>query len=189
MLNRPISLSSDPNGVVRQAYINRYGLQSTSAKWPVFLVINHLKKHEIKIAKKEEFPGAVKVQCAYEEILYTDKKNISKNIEIMNSWKVFTSKGNGGAGLLGDDKSVSILGKPYVAGPDCVCTDSLIPIGCFKTKEEAVNLQKYMNTKFLRFAVGILKTSQNVYQNVYQFVPMQDFTNKSDIDWSNENDF
>ena len=54
LLNRPISLSSDPNGVVRQAYINRYGLQSTSAKWPVFLVINHLKKHEIKIAKKEE---------------------------------------------------------------------------------------------------------------------------------------
>ena len=32
--------------------------------------------------------------------------------------------------------------------------------------------------------VGILKVSQNVYQNVYQFVPMQDFTNNSDIDWN-----
>ena len=41
-----------------------------------------------------------------------------------------------------------------------------------------------MATKFLRFMVGILKTSQNVYQVVYQFVPVQDFTDNSDIDWS-----
>lgn len=32
--------------------------------------------------------------------------------------------------------------------------------------------------------VGILKVSQNLSQNVYQFVPMQDFTLSSDIDWS-----
>ena len=31
--------------------------------------------------------------------------------------------------------------------------------------------------------VGVLKVSQNLYQNVYEFVPIQDFTNKSDIDW------
>jgi len=41
-----------------------------------------------------------------------------------------------------------------------------------------------MKTKFLRFIVGILKVSQNVLQNVYQFVPVQDFSNDSDIDWS-----
>ena len=33
--------------------------------------------------------------------------------------------------------------------------------------------------------VGILKSSQNIYQIVYKFVPMQDFTNQSDIDWEN----
>ena len=31
--------------------------------------------------------------------------------------------------------------------------------------------------------VSILKVSQNVTQIVYKFVPLQDFTNKSDIDW------
>lgn len=41
-----------------------------------------------------------------------------------------------------------------------------------------------MKTKFLRFMVGILKVSQNIYQNVYKLVPMQDFSSKSDIDWS-----
>lgn len=41
-----------------------------------------------------------------------------------------------------------------------------------------------MGTKFLRFLVGILKVSQNLYQNVYSFVPLQNFTKNSDIDWS-----
>ena len=40
-----------------------------------------------------------------------------------------------------------------------------------------------MNTKFLRYLVNILKASQNVYQIVYAFVPLQDFTCNSDIDW------
>ena len=48
-----------------------------------------------------------------------------------------------------------------------------------------------MATKFLRFMVGVMKTSRNIYQVVYRFVPIQDFaTNTSDagqsdkIDWS-----
>ena len=34
--------------------------------------------------------------------------------------------------------------------------------------------------------VGILKVSQNLYQNVYEYVPIQDFTAKSDIDWTQD---
>ena len=32
--------------------------------------------------------------------------------------------------------------------------------------------------------VGILNTSQNIYQTVYQFVPLQEFSNNSDINWN-----
>ena len=102
----------------------------------------------------------------------------------MKSWKIITSKANGGAGLLTDNKQVSIIGKSYLAPPMSACTDSLIPIGCFDSKEEAENLLKYMSTKFLRFMVGIVKSSQNLYQPVYRFVPIQDFASKSDIDWN-----
>ena len=76
-----------------------------------------------------------------------------------------------------------MIGYPYVGGPQSACTDSLFPIGKFSTLEEAENLAKYMKTKFLRYMVSILKTSQNVTQIVYGFVPMQDFTKASDIDW------
>lgn len=137
-----------------------------------------------KITTDEYFDGAIEVRCAYEKICYTKRQNITKNQTLIDKWKIFTSKGNGGAGLLGDGKPVAILGKAYIGSPKTVCTDSLIPIGNFETKTEAENLQKYMGSKFLRFCVGILKVSQNVYQNVYQFVPMQNFTNDSDIDWS-----
>jgi len=74
--------------------------------------------------------------------------------------------------------------RDYVAEPNSICTDSLIPVGKFKSKIEAMNCRKYMATKFLRFMVGILKVSQNIYRNVYAFVPLQDFTSKSAIDWS-----
>ncbi len=137
-----------------------------------------------KIAVKEAREGYVKLLCAHEIILYVAEEMIQKNIEIFNSWKIFTSKANGGAGLLGDGKPVSIIGKSYIGAPKTACTDSLIPIGCFNSKIEAVNLQKYMRTKFLRYLAGILKTSQNLYQGIYRFVPVQDFTENSDIDWS-----
>lgn len=137
-----------------------------------------------KISKENYFDGAVALRCAHEIIRYIDEKEITKNIETMKSWKIITSKANGGAGLLTDNRQVSIIGKSYLAPPMSACTDSLIPIGCFKTKAEAENLLKYMSTKFLRFMVGIVKSSQNLYQPVYRFVPIQDFGVNSDIDWT-----
>lgn len=136
------------------------------------------------ITTEEIFDKAIRVQCAYEKNRYIKYNDIPKKKDSITKWKVFTSKGNGGAGTLQDGKAVSIIGKSFVAEPNSICTDSLIPIGCFDSEIEANSVKKYMSTKFLRFMVGILKVSQNIYRNVYRFVPMQDFTNKSDIDWN-----
>ncbi|WP_028258044.1 DEAD/DEAH box helicase family protein [Veillonella montpellierensis] len=130
------------------------------------------------------FDGSYSVRCSYERIRYTKEEEITKNKELANRYKVFMSKANGAAGILGEKYEVAILGKPYIGSNRSVCTDSLIPIGDFSTEQEAINLSKYLLTKFLRFMVGILKSSQNTTQIVYRFVPMQDFTEKSDIDWS-----
>jgi len=131
--------------------------------------------------------GFYELRCRYEEIRYVDKKFITKNLDIAKNWKIFISKGNGGAGLLTDNNEVSVLGKPYLGKPFSVCTDSLIPIGCFESEFEANALISYIKTKFFRYVVGLLKVSQNVSQNVYQFVPLQNFTSKSDIDWNKSN--
>ncbi|OBX87690.1 Eco57I restriction-modification methylase domain-containing protein [Haemophilus haemolyticus] len=131
-------------------------------------------------SKEDDF----EVRCSYERIRYISKNKITKNVELANKYKVFMSKANGAAGILGGKEQVSILGKPYLGSQGTICTDSLIPIGEFDNEIEMNNLYKYLQTKFLRFMVGVLKSSQNTTQIVYRFVPMQDFSEKSDIDWS-----
>lgn len=136
-----------------------------------------------KISTSTPFDGAIELRCAHEEIRYIKRESVKKNAQLIDKWKVFTSKGNGGAGVLNAEKPVSIMGRPYIGKPGSICSESLIPVGSFETENEALNLQKYMSTKFFRFMVGILKVSQNIYQNVYQFVPMFDFTVDSCIRW------
>ncbi len=137
-----------------------------------------------QFSSEEYFEGSVEIRCKYEKMRYVSLDKITKNKELVNKWKVFTSKGNGAAGTLSDGIPVSIIGKAFLGKPGTGCSDSLFPIGNFNTEEEAINLQKYFATKFLRFMVGIMKVSRNITQLVYKYVPMQDFTSNSDVDWS-----
>lgn len=43
---------------------------------------------------------------------------------------------------------------------------------------------KYVLTKFARALLGILKVTQDNKRGVWKYVPLQDFTSSSDIDWS-----
>lgn len=124
--------------------------------------------------------GLCELRCKGNVIRWINKDSIKKNIELFaNKYKVFISKSAGNP-----KNDAKVIGTPYVGGLYAACTDSLISIGSFDDKNEAVNCRKYLLTTFLRFLVSTLKVSQNVSQNVYEYVPMQDFTDKSDIDWS-----
>ena len=131
------------------------------------------------VSKEEPFPNCVELRCKANKIRYINPDIVSKNRNIFEKYKIFISKSAGNP--ISDFK---VIGLSYIGNPFTACTDSLFPIGCFDTKFEAESLQKYMSTKFLRYMVSILKSSQNVTQIVYGFVPLQDFTDKSDIDWS-----
>ena len=50
--------------------------------------------------------------------------------------------------------------------------------------EEAEAILKYVKSKFARCMLGILKVTQDNTKKVWEFVPVQDFTSNSDIDWS-----
>ena len=63
-------------------------------------------------------------------------------------------------------------------------TRSFIGIGAFNTKEEATALLKYIKSKFLRAMLSVLKVTQMTNKDVWKYVPLQDFTAHSDIDWS-----
>lgn len=131
-----------------------------------------------KITIKSETENAAELRCKGGEVRWISPTSVTKNLEIFEHWKVFISKSAGNP-----NSDLRVIGVPYVGAPHSACTDSLFPIGCFDTETEAQNLAKYLKTKFLRYMVSIMKVSQNVTQLVYQFVPMQDFSNTSEIDW------
>lgn len=123
------------------------------------------------------------ILCAYGEMKYISSDEIKRNRELSKHWKVFTSKMNGGAGTLLDDKAVAILGRTFLMGPNSICSNTLLAVGDFDNRLEAENLNKYMNTKFFRFMLGIKKIAQVITSNIYSFVPQQNFRSNSDIDW------
>ncbi len=93
-------------------------------------------------------------------------------------YKVVLPKTNG-TGKLGET-----LSSPLVIGPGYGFTQSFISMGSFSNKEEAEALLKYIKTKFARCLLGILKATQDNNKPVWRYVPIQDFTSHSDIDWS-----
>lgn len=52
------------------------------------------------------------------------------------------------------------------------------------TEESSLNLKNYMQTKFVRFLHSLAKSSQDATAKTYMFVPSQDFTYDSDVDWT-----
>lgn len=101
-----------------------------------------------------------------------------ENQEILSKFKVLLPKSNG-TGQLGET-----LSSPVVAKPNSGFTQSFIGIGNFKSENIAIACRKYLFTKFSRALLGVLKVTQDNSKNVWKFVPVQDFTTNSCIDWS-----
>lgn len=94
-------------------------------------------------------------------------------------YKVFVPSSNG-SGAIGEVFSTPLVGTPLVG-----TTETFISFGSFDTIDMAENLLKYIKSKFARMMLGTKKVTQgNKNANTWSNVPLQDFTDKSDIDWS-----
>lgn len=111
------------------------------------------------------------------------KATINRNFEEIKKYRLYISKADGAAGSIGYPVPARIIGRSEIGEPNTACTETFLRIGPFNNKEETENAQKYMETKFFRALVGARK-GKNMTQSTYSFVPLQDFTSSSDIDWS-----
>ena len=55
--------------------------------------------------------------------------------------------------------------------------------GIFENEQEPKNLLKYLQTKFVRFLVLQATSSIHLTAKTFCFVPLQNFSENSDIDW------
>lgn len=102
----------------------------------------------------------------------------------MDKNKVFLAGADGAAGTIGKPVPARIIGVPSLGTSDSIATESFISIGSFDTVQEAKNAMKYIKSRFARTMIGILKVTQAITPEKWKFVPLQDFTPSSDIDWS-----
>lgn len=108
---------------------------------------------------------------------YIDRRYIN-DVENFDAYKIFLPKASG-IGEFGE-----ALTNPILSEPGCGSTETFFSIGKFSLEEEAEALRKYLSTKFARALLSILKKTQMLTPGSFDYVPLQDFTATSDIDWS-----
>ena len=74
--------------------------------------------------------------------------------------------------------------EEVIGQPGDAATVTFISIGSFESIKEAENCARYTKTKFSRALLGVLKVTQDNTPGKWAYVPLQDFTPSSDIDWS-----
>jgi hypothetical protein len=100
-----------------------------------------------------------------------------------NKFKVLLPKSNG-SGALGEVVPTALIGEPVIGKVGTGYTQSFISIGAFNTIKEAESCLKYIKTKFVRSMLGVLKVTQDNNKDVWKYVPLQDFSKNSKIDWT-----
>lgn len=102
--------------------------------------------------------------------------DVSKSTNYCNYKVLFPAKG---AGSIGESIGIPIIGEPYTAH-----TRTFFSIGKFNDISNVQNCLKYVKSKFCRALFGILKTTESNRRKVWKLVPLQDFSNQSDINWN-----
>ena len=109
---------------------------------------------------------------------YVKRSYLKWTLDNVDKWKVIVPKSNG-SGTLGEPLSSPIVAKPAVGH-----TQTFMSFGYFDTEKTAQNCYKYICTKFARCMLGVLKVTQDNPPEKWKYVPLQDFTAQSDIDWT-----
>jgi len=125
--------------------------------------------------KQNEIEGDLKVYYygwQSKGLGFISNKDLPKNIELSQKFKVYISKAYGA----GEEYPHQIINTPILGDTYTCCTETYLAIGPFEKIEEAQNVITYIQTRFFRFLVLLIKNTQNAMKKVYQFVPLQDFT-------------
>lgn len=120
------------------------------------------------------------------EVSFISISQITKGHELIDKYKILLSQLiPGKAGEVASDGTHPVFATTTkVIGLNEVCTHSYIIVGGFDEEYVANNLLSYLKTKFLRILVYTTLSSIHLTKKSFQFVPLQDFTSQSDINWS-----
>ena len=103
------------------------------------------------------------------------RSEVYKNQRSIDIDKIFIPEAGG------DGNDPMVLGKPFLGEKGSVCSLTYIVIGFDPdkhnyTQAECENILSYIKTRFFRYLISLKKKTQHGDKEVYQFVPLQDWT-------------
>lgn len=130
-------------------------------------------------------PGRTIKLFGSDGISWLSESDVPQNLELAPKWKVIMSKASAEhAGQSDKEGRKRIISRLEVLEPGTICTESYLLLDVFDEQYQAENLKKYMRTQFVRFLLGSILLTQNIVRDKFRYIPDQDFTAGSDIDWS-----
>ncbi|MCW9718685.1 Eco57I restriction-modification methylase domain-containing protein [Avibacterium sp. 21-599] len=113
---------------------------------------------------------------ANKAINYISRGEVSVNRDWIDRYKLFVPK------AIGSGDGREDLVKPILAEPNSCCSETYLVFGPFDDERTARNVISYIQTKFFHFMLTIKKNTQDATKKVYEFIPMQDFSQS----WNDE---
>ena len=107
---------------------------------------------------------------------YIKTDEIKNGLESIEKYKLFFSYAY--------TTTATVPPQPIVGMPNEVCTETFLRIGSFDCKSECLNCLSYIKTRFFRALLFFNRVQKNASKRTFSLIPLQDFTEQSDIDWS-----
>ena len=146
-------------------------------------LFNSPERYPLSNLQSEPFNGCLKIYGvkgikggARRTIGYVSPSIVTKNIAAIEKYKLFFTTSYSTNAI---NPPETIEGEPLSA-----CTETFLLIGPFNSELEQRNCHKYILTNFFKVLLFFGRGTMQVSQEVFRFIPLQNFTESSDIDWS-----
>ena len=123
--------------------------------------------------RNEQFEGSVKIVLNRGRCGYISADRISKNVNLVDEWKVAVPNVWGS----GDAKTDVV--RFQILHPNVCASDSYSIVHGFRNESECRSFISFMQTVPARFAVAVRKRTHHASKNVFSGVPMPDLTRPS----------
>ena len=123
--------------------------------------------------KKTE-KNAIPCYSKRRKILYANRKDIKKNEEKINEWKVAIPRAYAPGSSRGVRRVTLPVNQYFIIPKGVITSETYNIVGSFKTKSEAENFLQYLKTDFSRYFLGLRKVTQDIPKDRWKFLPLVD---------------
>ncbi len=132
------------------------------ARKPFGLATNHFKNNEKASGERDGYKCYIKNR----NVVYVKKEDVKKRNEFIDKWKVSIPCAYGLTG-----RCTLPEHQFFLVEPGAVMTETYSVIDTFDKKEHAENFQSYLQTKVVRYLLGLRKITQHIPRDRWQWVP------------------